>query len=104
MRTINHSISNRACVYGGYCIEPGNPSDCEINSRCFNFKNNKEKTNFDKQEDIYELILEHNNIQEIIKFKTRSQLVFFLRDIPNWREAKLHLLGNSDLLNRLEIE
>ena len=36
------------CPYGGKCIEPGRPSDCEANSACVNFSSAKQRGEFDR--------------------------------------------------------
>jgi hypothetical protein len=96
-------ISDRACPYGGYCIDTGNPSDCEINSTCFSFRSDKEKTAFDELPDQYELVLKNRKNNEIIRFKKINQLRFFLKDYTSWDKSKLFIItedGKFELKNK----
>jgi hypothetical protein len=74
----------KPCPQGGYCIDPGNPSDCELNA-CL-FKSLQEKAEFDALPDKY--ILELGN--QVLKFKNKSQVKFLLNDYPEWENAIVH--------------
>jgi hypothetical protein len=67
------------CPYGGECIDPGNPSDCEANSGCVNFKSKEEKVKFDSLPDQY--YFKYGN-GVTLKFKNQTQLDFLLTDLP----------------------
>jgi hypothetical protein len=95
MEEIVIPVSDRACVHGGYCIDPGNPSDCETNSCCFCFRSNKEKTEFDSLPDRYEIVKINKKQKEIIRFKKINQLRFFLRDYTNWAKAKVYIITDD---------
>lgn len=106
---------DRKCPYGGDCIDPGDPTDCMINSFCFNFKSKEEKKEFDNLPDKYKLTLTRKEIvydpktyeplgmidKEYVRFfKNKIQVKFFLRDFEEWKEARLDLLNCevSDIL------
>lgn len=70
------------CPYGGFCIDPGNPSDCEVNSRCINFDSAEEKAAFDNLPDLFVVRGQRTEI----KFKNKAQLRFFLTDYKgDWK-------------------
>jgi|SanBayMetagenome_1026888.scaffolds.fasta_scaffold44466_1 hypothetical protein len=74
------------CPYGGKCIDPGNPTDCEVNSRCFNFNSAKEKAEFDNLPDL--IVVKSQGAE--FKFKNKTQLKFFLTDFKgNWEVSML---------------
>jgi hypothetical protein len=69
------------CPYGGNCIDPGNPSDCQANSRCVNFQSSEEKAEFDNLSDL--IVVRGQGVE--LKFKNKNQLKFFLADFKgNW--------------------
>jgi hypothetical protein len=78
------------CPYGGNCIDPGYPSDCEINSKCVNFKSQAEKEKFNELPDKYFFSYGNNQFdgegeieeRNVVAFKTENQLRFFLADLP----------------------
>lgn len=77
------------CPYGGLCIDPGSPSDCEINSRCVCFTSTDEKAAFDALPDLF--ILKMNGGE--IEFKNKTQVRFFLTDFPHWNNAEFYVVG-----------
>lgn len=80
------------CPYGGICIDPGDPGDCEVNSTCFNFKSKQEKADFDALPDKYEVTLGMISV----RFKNSTQVEFYLRDCRNRHLAVVRLLGTDD--------
>lgn len=80
------------CPYGGCCIDPGDPSDCEINSRCVSFKSVEERQTFDNKPDKFLLIMEGTSI----RFKTNNQLRFFLTDFPDWKQSEIYFLSGEE--------
>lgn len=97
------------CPYGGNCIDPGNPSDCQINSMCFNFTSEEEKTKFDNLPDRYKLVLRYKHDiydidtlekinteikEDVIYFKNSTQVKFFIRDFERWEESILYILDD----------
>jgi len=72
----------KICPYGGYCIDLGNPSDCEINkpfTNCANFSSVEEKKEFDSLPNVYFFRSKEGGE---IGFKNQKQLEFFLADLP----------------------
>jgi hypothetical protein len=69
----------KPCPMGGLCIDPGNPTDCEANRRCFSFQSVEDKSAFDAQPDRYAV-----SFPELptVLFKTKTQVDFFLTDLP----------------------
>lgn len=66
------------CPYGGNCIDPGNPSDCEANNGCVNFKSVEQRAEFDALPDRYFFRYAAGGV---LKFKNENQLQFFLTDL-----------------------
>lgn len=74
------------CPYGGNCIDPGNPSDCKVNSRCINFNSAEEKAAFDNLPDLFVV----RGQETELRFKNKSQLKFFLTDFKGkWKVSVL---------------
>lgn len=72
----------KICPYGGYCIDLGNPSDCEINkpfTNCANFSSVEEKKEFDSLPNVYFFRSKEGGE---IGFENQKQLEFFLADLP----------------------
>jgi hypothetical protein len=85
------------CPFGNLCIDPGNPSDCEVNNRCINFSSDDEKKEFDGLPDL--IILRQVGLE--IRFKTRNQLKFFLADHPG--EYRINILvENTEIPIRVD--
>ena len=66
----------KICPYGGYCIDLGNPSDCEINkpfTNCANFSSVEEKKEFDSLPNVYFFRSKEGGE---IGFKNQKQLEF----------------------------
>lgn len=80
-------LINEKCPYGGYCIDPGNPSDCQLNG-C-SFVSFEEKEHFDALPDKYELKLGYMTI----KFKNENQVKFLLADYPIWKQADIKAIN-----------
>lgn len=68
------------CPFGGKCVDTGVPTDCEVNSRCFNFKSVEERNEFDAKLDGFYFRFNADKNSEV-RFKTENQLEFFLRDL-----------------------
>ncbi len=73
------------CPYGGDCIDPGDPSDCEANGCCVNFSSAEEKRQFDSLPDTYYFRYESGLT---LKFKNATQLKFLLKDLPKETKKK----------------
>lgn len=67
------------CPYGGNCIDPGSPSDCEANSACVNFSSVEERKEFDALPDQYYFRYAQGGE---VSFKNENQLKFLLTDLP----------------------
>lgn len=91
-------FSNFRCPHGGNCIDPGYPSDCEVNSRCISFSSPEEKAEFDAKPDLFEIVLNNKSI----RFKNGTQLKFFLTDSPHWKGGKFFVL--SETFAKVEIK
>lgn len=77
------------CFHGGFCIDPGNPGDCQVNQRCISFNNAEEKALFDAKPDKYLLAYDNTTIG----FKNEVQVKFFLTDFPRWWEAQVYVVA-----------
>ena len=73
------------CPYGGKCIDPGNPSDCEANGGCVCFSSTGEKADFDAQPKNYHV---KTRTGEILAFTTSSQVRFYIADFGGQRLSK----------------
>lgn len=62
------------CPYGS-CIDPGNPSDCLVNSSCL-FSSQKEYDEFVNQKDLF--LVTHKN--QTFRFKNQNQVDFYITD------------------------
>jgi hypothetical protein len=94
MEKIILPISGNRCPYGGYCIDPGIPSDCGIKGSCFPFTTPQEKLHFDALPDLYEVTTKVDEHIKIIKFKNLNQLRFFLKD-TSWSNFKTHVITEN---------
>jgi hypothetical protein len=63
------------CPHGGACVDPGNPSECNLNG-CI-FGNQAEKQEFDNLPDLYQVKAKNG---DILKFKNRNQVDFYITD------------------------
>lgn len=70
------------CLYGGKCIDPGNPSDCMVNAGCVCFSSTEEKTEFDNMPKNYHIKAKTG---EILHFTTASQARFYITDFGGQR-------------------
>lgn len=77
------------CNYGGNCIDPGNPSDCQVNSSCVNFSSSEEKSAFDALPDLF--VLKAPGLE--LTFKNLNQLKFFLADYKG--KHKVYAIASS---------
>lgn len=77
------------CQFGGKCIDPGNPSDCEVNLSCVNFRSIEEKSAFDALPDLF--VVEAQGLE--LKFKNQNQLKFFVTDHKG--EYKVYAIVNN---------
>lgn len=65
------------CPYGGKCIDPSNPSDCEGNGGCLCFSSIEEKAAFDARPKSYYV---KTKTGEILDFTTIAQVSFYVTD------------------------
>jgi len=68
------------CPYGGKCVDPGSPSDCQINGDCVSFSSTEERQAFDALPDQY--YFRYPGGREV-RFKNKNQLRFLLTDLPD---------------------
>lgn len=80
------------CQFGGNCIDPGNPSDCEVNSCCVNFKSIEEKLAFDALPNLF--VVSSQGLE--LKFKNQNQLKFFLTDYKG--EYKVYVIASGQYI------
>jgi hypothetical protein len=76
------------CEYGGGCIDPGNPLDCEANEGCVCFSSTEEKTAFDAQLKNYHV---KTKTGEILDFTTPAQVEFYITDFGGQQVNKSEL-------------
>jgi hypothetical protein len=65
--------------FGFSCIDPGYPTDCEVNNNC-EFKSQKERQEFEDLPNKFYFKMGDNYIQY---FKNEVQLRFCLTDLPH---------------------
>lgn len=85
-------LEHGICPYGGQCIDPGNPSDCLVNSHCVNFKSEDERIAYDKLPFLF--LLRKDGIA--MYFKNKNQLRFFLIDHSHWYTAEFFLIVGEE--------
>ena len=65
------------CPHGGDCIDPGNPSDCLVNSGCVCFYSADEKAAFDALPKNYKVRTQNG---ELLEFTTLTPFDFYIAD------------------------
>jgi hypothetical protein len=76
--------------HGGYCIDPGDPSDCAANSQCMEFISEAAKAEFDAQPDRFRVEVEGCPRK---LFKTQNQVDFYIRDLPHRLKSKVKVMS-----------
>lgn len=71
-------MSNNCWDWGLSCIDPGCPSDCQVNNFCL-FASKEEREKWDEQSDRYLVEVMGG---ATLRFKSKTQLKFWLADAP----------------------